>query len=217
MKKIVLAVFLAMFTMALVSPAYASYWYFDPGAGEQLEVTAGEVVAVELWFHSDETTFGAVGWDLDFQIDISEIDPATELKGYPERLFYKVDYELGFDTLIQPPEPAIAGGYLEGDIYTLSAGTLGSAVGISAGDTKFATLYFDVLDPVHFFDDLADIVLLSQIGTAAKGILDSDGMTLHQFAGADGPSVGTAVPIPAAVWLLGSGLLGLIGIRRRST
>jgi hypothetical protein len=25
-----------------------------------------------------------------------------------------------------------------------------------------------------------------------------------------------AVPVPAAVWLLGSGLLGLIGIRRRN-
>ena len=31
----------------------------------------------------------------------------------------------------------------------------------------------------------------------------------------NGEITGSAVPIPAALWLLGSGLLGLLGIRRR--
>lgn len=42
--------------------------------------------------------------------------------------------------------------------------------------------------------------------------------TFNQEPGAwalDNVSVNAAVPIPAAVWLLGSGLLGLVGIRRR--
>ncbi len=31
----------------------------------------------------------------------------------------------------------------------------------------------------------------------------------------EGVGVATPVPIPAAVWLLGSGLIGLVGLRKR--
>jgi len=35
---------------------------------------------------------------------------------------------------------------------------------------------------------------------------------------ADGSTqVSAPVPVPAAIWLLGSGLIGLVGIRRRMT
>jgi hypothetical protein len=37
---------------------------------------------------------------------------------------------------------------------------------------------------------------------------------IHAIAVHDGNVGGSSVPIPAAVWLLGSGLIGLIGIRR---
>lgn len=42
----------------------------------------------------------------------------------------------------------------------------------------------------------------------------SDYHEMRAFAVHDG-NVGASVPVPAAVWLLGSGLLGLIGLRRK--
>lgn len=48
-------------------------------------------------------------------------------------------------------------------------------------------------------------------------ILRADGMRILDYVGPTGHSdyVATVVPVPAAVWLLGSGLIGLAGIARR--
>ena len=46
--------------------------------------------------------------------------------------------------------------------------------------------------------------------------MEDDGWSSYGYFGADNIEVtGNQVPVPAAVWLLGSGLLGLIGIRRK--
>jgi hypothetical protein len=54
----------------------------------------------------------------------------------------------------------------------------------------------------------------SGVGVAGRTLddLSWDGWYNPGFAGEGTPSV----PVPAAVWLLGSGLIGLVGIRRRS-
>jgi hypothetical protein len=44
---------------------------------------------------------------------------------------------------------------------------------------------------------------------------DGDRLTLGQYFSSAGFQQTAAVPIPAAVWLLGSGLVGLVGLRRR--
>jgi hypothetical protein len=44
---------------------------------------------------------------------------------------------------------------------------------------------------------------------------DGDGFAIPQPTYADGSVMVSAVPVPAAVWLFGSGLLGLIGVARR--
>ena len=47
---------------------------------------------------------------------------------------------------------------------------------------------------------------------------ENDGTDLTNFtASATGNVTGTLVPIPSAVWLFGSGVLGLVGIARRKT
>jgi len=52
--------------------------------------------------------------------------------------------------------------------------------------------------------------------TRARIVLNLDGVTLPEGDSTfSGNFTITAVPVPAALWLLGSGLLGLIGIRRR--
>ena len=205
MKKFFFAIFIGIFAMAMVSPAQAD-WYFEPGEGTQIEVSAGDEVSVDLWFNNSGEEFTTFAWDVAFQIDISEITPATYANGK-----FKVDFGMGLGSTYAD------GGALDDDIYTLAGMNMGGEYTLATGiNTKIATLYFDVFDPVQPFDSVADIVLLTQIGTSAKGFLDIDCVTLYQFGGATGPSVGSAVPIPAAVWLLGSGLLGLIGIRRKA-
>ena len=44
---------------------------------------------------------------------------------------------------------------------------------------------------------------------------ESDAFYQGRTPGFEGTAIGSAVPIPAAVWLFGSGLIGLIGIARR--
>lgn len=66
---------------------------------------------------------------------------------------------------------------------------------------------------------------ITQQGSVASVItLDGDGDGIPGISITDGPYIGlshaingtlTAVPVPAAVWLFGSGLIGLIGVARR--
>ncbi len=50
-------------------------------------------------------------------------------------------------------------------------------------------------------------------GTVAMINLQNDGSTSTQIL--DSSTTATPTPVPAAVWLLGSGLMGLVGLRRR--
>lgn len=54
---------------------------------------------------------------------------------------------------------------------------------------------------------MKSVTITSQIGMHAIGGLDQLKQT--QISGL------TAIPVPAALWLFGSGLLGLIGVARR--
>jgi hypothetical protein len=70
--------------------------------------------------------------------------------------------------------------------------------------------------------NLFDLVGAQKNGTLNYFAFSSDSLissvTFHD-AGNDGyavDNISTATPIPGAVWLLGSGLLGLIGLRRRT-
>jgi len=47
-------------------------------------------------------------------------------------------------------------------------------------------------------------------------LLRADGMRILDYVNPEGHSIYTsAVPVPAAVWLFGSGLVGLLGLARR--
>ena len=83
-----------------------------------------------------------------------------------------------------------------------------------------ADLYYDA--ELLNIDNIQYVRIVDIIGDGTY--LDSDGDVIYDpyptsgSAGFDLDAVGVinAVPVPAAVWLLGSGLLGVIGIRRRS-
>lgn len=70
---------------------------------------------------------------------------------------------------------------------------------------------FDVYLDSNFNEQYASLTWNPDTGTGSFDILGSNDAASGILV--SGPS---AVPIPAAVWLLGSGLIGLIGIRRKS-
>ena len=65
--------------------------------------------------------------------------------------------------------------------------------------------------------DIKDPDLLTALGIPASTPFDFFGFSIESVNGTviSTDIVNTAVPVPAAVWLFGSGLLGMVGIARR--
>lgn len=128
-----------------------------------------------------------------------------------------------------------SGGEFEGFRYATleEVEELFEAVGIQAGDGQTGQ---DIFDAVEYMATLVGAVrsqggnpeILAQIGTGEVWGTDyqwGDSYNIGVYMTMDGDDTyfpswlvrdNTPVPIPGAAWLLGSGLLGIIGIRRRS-
>ena len=98
-----------------------------------------------------------------------------------------------------------------------------TAVAMAIGDEAQANATVDMLDDLGFVDILsiaaADAMFgsasadNSQIGSFAFTLMGGE---INYISGVvDSFGSASAVPVPAAVWLFGSGLLGLVGIARR--
>ena len=72
------------------------------------------------------------------------------------------------------------------------------------------------IDVVNVWDVASGVYTSTDVveGAGADGILGL-GMIDGAFVGSSANFNFTAVPVPAAVWLFGSGLLGLVGVARR--
>jgi len=118
--------------------------------------------------------------------------------------------------------------------FSLTSDASGSgSLTIDSGAALSAT--FTGLTITHTFGGIVDwSANLTYTGGSLAGILTSgrveggftgiNGFSIGQsllgqtFSGSNGiAKVGAVVPVPAAVWLFGSGLLGLAGIARRKT
>ncbi len=103
-------------------------------------------------------------------------------------------------------------------VWNFSTGSGASATGtynysLAAGQVAMGVLFS--------WGTSAGIPILNILNADGSGVdIDGDGILGTKMA--TGPFVahsigfaGTAIPVPAAVWLFGSGLLGLLGVARR--
>jgi hypothetical protein len=105
----------------------------------------------------------------------------------------------------------------KGTISNLNGGAF-QAVTVGADDYKLGAFTFDILNPVADEADESDFNFNyenSMFVIAVNGVDWKNDKTkaLPHFTDIAGPA---SVPVPGAVWLLGSGIIGLAGIRRKN-
>ena len=83
---------------------------------------------------------------------------------------------------------------------------LGQSVGFSIGEFPIATISFDVIGTDG---DMTDLTFADAFGGWAGGGIN------FPVTYVDGQVTVSPVPVPAAAWLMLSGLLGLVGVARR--
>ena len=120
------------------------------------------------------------------------------------------------------------GGYNAGD--TMKLGAMGGMDGFTPNENVYFTLAFNANTMLGNLDQMVygDCAPTGLMGPMMSGNmcmtghtpLDLDGDGIYDAGTMDGTPLSlsitpSAVPVPAAVWLFGSGLVGLIGVARR--
>jgi hypothetical protein len=168
-------------------------------------VTIGDTIELQvLMDFSDDPTVGG-GFDIIFDDDPSD---SRKLVSYVSET-YLTDTTLGSDPdLTRDDNPAVLDPANRVDVETdrLAGAAFGDFGGL-AGPATVGTLSF-IADAAG-----AAVFSLDASTSDAVGGFFSAGSFDEQFPDFNGTTV-TVVPIPAALWLFGSGLVGLIGIAR---
>ncbi|MBI4775464.1 MAG: hypothetical protein HY788_15045 [Deltaproteobacteria bacterium] len=197
----ILAVLFFLSMSVFLPRADAAFLSVSPTGSFDAVAAGATSITFDVFFNVEGAeSFTFISWDIGMVYD------TTELGGWTASNVVAGDVTAG------PPA-----GSLNHIFFSFNPAT--DVTFAAAGAYLLASLTFDIVAPVQFFDGLADFSVLSQIGDQFDGFTD-DQFTFYQFAGANGadvgtPDVGAPVPIPGAIWLLGSGLVGLIGMGRR--
>ena len=189
-----------------------------------LIVTNGSSAMAAWSFHLDNSDMDNI-FDVWFVTDSSVVIDNYQLNFEYDSM--EMDYLSYTNT---PPSSSFIAD-LMGNLTEQSSGYLhnfNAAVFFGDGATVdsnilLATLTFDIL-PTAVIDGSDDLwfvstpgfgITLNSVWYNYETFQDPDFASEHLTYG-DGLDVGNPVPIPAAVWLFGSGLLGLIGIRKKT-
>jgi hypothetical protein len=133
------------------------------------------------------------------------------------------DVGLGIYVFTEDDPPASYGAYLT---YEVSYSIDGAASWLSLGTESFLMTDNPDTEADDFFSAGFDLNLQDPaVGDEFWVMIDALDVDPEPYSGfeptagvlANGASLGlNAVPLPGAVWLLGAGLLGLIGLRRKT-
>ncbi len=206
MKRLIL---IALFTVVLVglqTPGFASQWIISQNG--EIDVSGQSQISFDIIYENTDDAFAAIGWDIDLWFDTDELTPTGTDDG-GGNVYYDVTYYNSYTAA------SLYNGVLNDSVFAVAGISLGAPT-IAEGENTLATVTFDILNP-----DVLNGIVEADVYVEANDPADWEGFTLSNGSviaiEADStlnPDIG-AVPVPAAAWLLGSGLIGLLGLRRR--
>jgi hypothetical protein len=167
----------------------------------------------EVWFNTQSDTVLLDSYGLDFVYDVGEMN-------WDAAVFTN-----------NAPSPLISN--MMGDMYENSSGSLWNfnAATFGAGPTlgpetriQLGSITFDLYDPDSSVEDgnqdlefdLSSQNLIVTLNVNDAGMTEYKAMDgTFQYAYGEALDVGDPVPVPGALWLLGSGIVGIVGLRRK--
>lgn len=212
-------------TISLPGTSSAYYLELTNTSGSLAE---GQYYTMDINFRGDatdnvETFFAAVEWDTNFLTyqGIQYVDYVRD-NGTPMSFD---DYTLWNGEELPDTVVTADGGTEPYMIYNINGAENldkpNEFYPVASGESLMATIYF-IADVTGSYSDIASFVyttageLLMVNDTVIEGANTSiwkDGTS--SFFGPSEYAPNSAVPVPAAAWLLGTGLMGLAGLRRR--
>jgi hypothetical protein len=199
--------------LLLTPPADAHYVWFDSSG--LVSATPEESISVDIYLHADfdDTLYGwglNIGFD-DVNYGGLELEYVSYTYGYETLTAHGTDEGVGYiagDSNLNPGEGVIHAGRYDwsftgdlldsGEDYLLFSVSFTFVDGLWDGDDVWAEWEYSSTNYSYFEMD--------------SGLYDAS----NTMSVAEGSDYGAPVPIPGAILLLGSGLIGLAGIRQRS-
>jgi|GEM_PF-3263088 len=209
MKKIVVVIMFAfLICFGMVSGAMAApFWDLIP-TGQYGPVSVGDTFDLEVWLvNPDDESFKTSIYSFCVDYDENEIDwTGTYTNTPPGRLIadylgnpYDGDYPSGSGNMM---------------VINFNAASLTEQATIEANSSYLVGTFQFKVNTVMSWDGLSDADIYYRPGIDGIGIDYGSGEKFYQIEAHPGPDVGV-VPIPGTVILLGSGLVGLAGLRKR--
>ena len=177
------------FTLAMAVSAQAATLSFLP---DYDSITVGETISVDVEISGLESV-DLAGFDLDVSFDDSVLDFTgytlyDELGAIPADAWDLSNGDDGFGTINLAEMSWLWDLSGQSDSFTLATLTF---EGLEVGCSDLTFTYADLSD------DWGDVITIDSLGDGSVDV--------------------NPVPLPGAVWLLGSGLAGLVGLKRRKT
>ena len=180
---------------------------------------------VSLWTDTLQDGFDSAGALFKLNAGTGQYDFMTDIAGGAQSAF---DPLVGYNTDgINDFGVAIKNGYIQNNPQALGVSDTGESLNLDAGSYLFTVAGFDYIPWASF----------NGAGTVNEGFVDSNALFFgvdparqwsswaFNTGGAPSPyevyidgdvsATVSSVPVPAAVWFMGSAMLGLVGVRRK--